>query len=183
MLFDGRRLRALTVVDAFTRKALAIDVDQGIKGEHIAAAIRWIAVIRGAPRTIRVDNGQEFNLKALDHWTYENGATLEFSQQGKPTENAFVGSFKAHWFRSLADARGKIEACWWDYTETCSHTLLGWLTPVEYTGAALRLAQNERRFPTPGWMRNRGTLSLRLVDRPSFFVVDAEGSKLCPSFV
>ncbi|TCQ09093.1 helix-turn-helix protein [Sphingomonas sp. PP-CC-3A-396] len=30
-LFDGRRLRALTVVDAFTREALAIDVDQGIK--------------------------------------------------------------------------------------------------------------------------------------------------------
>ena len=26
-LFDGRRLRALTVVDAFTREALAIDVD------------------------------------------------------------------------------------------------------------------------------------------------------------
>ncbi len=30
-LFDGRRLRALTVVDAFTREALAIEVDQGIK--------------------------------------------------------------------------------------------------------------------------------------------------------
>jgi putative transposase len=28
-LFDGRRLCALTVVDAFTREALAIDVDQG----------------------------------------------------------------------------------------------------------------------------------------------------------
>jgi putative transposase len=26
-LFDGRRLRALTVVDVFTREALAIDVD------------------------------------------------------------------------------------------------------------------------------------------------------------
>ncbi len=30
-LFDGRRLRALTVVDAFTREALAIDVNQGIR--------------------------------------------------------------------------------------------------------------------------------------------------------
>jgi len=28
-LFDGRRSRALTVVDAFTREALSIDVDQG----------------------------------------------------------------------------------------------------------------------------------------------------------
>jgi len=55
-LFDGRRLRALTVVDAFTREALAIDVDQGIKGEQVVAAMRRIALSRGAPRTIRVDN-------------------------------------------------------------------------------------------------------------------------------
>ena len=39
-LFDGRRLRALTVVDAFTREALAIDVDQGIKGEQVVDAMR-----------------------------------------------------------------------------------------------------------------------------------------------
>ena len=48
-LFDGRRLRALTVVDAFTREALAIDVDQGIKGEQVVAAMGRIALSRGAP--------------------------------------------------------------------------------------------------------------------------------------
>jgi putative transposase len=57
-LFDGRRLRALTVVDAFTREALAIDVDQGIKGEQVVEAMTRIASSRGAPRTIRVDNVQ-----------------------------------------------------------------------------------------------------------------------------
>ncbi len=31
-LLDGRRLRPLTVVDTFTGEALAIDVDQRIKG-------------------------------------------------------------------------------------------------------------------------------------------------------
>ena len=41
-LFDGRRLRALTVVDAVTREALAIDVDQGIKGEQVVATMSWI---------------------------------------------------------------------------------------------------------------------------------------------
>jgi putative transposase len=53
-LFDGRRLRALTVVDSFTREALAIDVDQGIKGEQVVAAMARIASVRGAPKTIRV---------------------------------------------------------------------------------------------------------------------------------
>jgi transposase InsO family protein len=36
-LSDGRRLRALTVVDAFTREALAIDVDQAR-----AILARWV---------------------------------------------------------------------------------------------------------------------------------------------
>jgi putative transposase len=31
-LFDGRRLRAPTVVGAYTREALAIEVDQSIRG-------------------------------------------------------------------------------------------------------------------------------------------------------
>ena len=53
-LFDGRRLRALTVVDAFTREALAIDVDQGIKGEQVVEAMCRIALTRGAPEAFRV---------------------------------------------------------------------------------------------------------------------------------
>lgn len=135
------RLRALTVVDAFTREALAIDVDQGIKGEQVVEAMARISSIRGAPKTIRVDNGPEFILKALDRWAYENGVTLDFSRSG----NAFVESFNgrlrdeclnAHWFLSIADARAKIEAWQRDNNERHPHTSLGWMTPVEYAAAA-----------------------------------------------
>ncbi len=150
-LFDGRRLRALTVVDAFTREALAIDVDQGIKGEQVVAAMMRISAVRGAPKTIRVDNGPEFISKALDRWAYENGVTLDFSRPGKPTDNAFVESFNGrlrdeclntHWFLSLADARAKIEAWRRDYNERRPHTALGWLTPQEYAAAeAARAAE------------------------------------------
>ena len=148
-LFDGRRLRALTVVDAFTREALAIDVDQGIKGEQVVEAMARIATTRGAPKTIRVDNGPEFISKALDRWAYENGVTLDFSRPGKPTDNAFVESFNsrlrdeclnAHWFLSLADARAKIEAWRRDYNESRPHTSLGWMTSVEYAAAAVAMA-------------------------------------------
>lgn len=59
-LFDGRRLCALTVVDAYTRKALAIDIDQGIKKEQVVEAMHRIALIGGVSRAIRVDNGPEF---------------------------------------------------------------------------------------------------------------------------
>lgn len=47
------RLRALTVVDTFTREALTIGVDQGIKNEQVVATMARIASMRGAPKTIR----------------------------------------------------------------------------------------------------------------------------------
>ncbi|TPG15511.1 integrase core domain-containing protein [Sphingomonas oligophenolica] len=125
--------------------ALAIDVDQGIKGEQVVAAMGRITLSRGAPRTIRVDNGPEFISKALARWSYENGVTLDFSRPGKPTDNAFVESvngrlrdecLNTHWFLSLEDARTKIEAWRRDYNESRPHTSLGWLTPIEYAAAA-----------------------------------------------
>ena len=92
-LFDGRRLRALTVVDAYTREALMIEVAQGIKGEQVVDAITRVASLRGPPKAIRVDNGPEFVSKALDRWAYENAVALDFSRPGTPTDNAFVESF------------------------------------------------------------------------------------------
>jgi putative transposase len=143
-LFDGRRIRALTVVDAFTREALAIDVGQGIKGEQVVEAMARISAVRGTPRAIRVDNGPEFISKALDRWAYENEVTLDCSRPGKPTDNAFVESFNGrlrdeclntHWFLSLADARGKIEAWRRDYNECRPQTSLGWMTPAEFSSS------------------------------------------------
>jgi len=47
----GRRLH---------REALAINVDQGIKGEQVVDAMARISSIRGVPKTIRVGYGPEF---------------------------------------------------------------------------------------------------------------------------
>ena len=84
-LFDGRRLRALTIVDAFTREALAIEVDQGIKGEQVVAAVARLALLRGAPRAIQVDNGPEFVSKALDAYSDEAGRGFRF-EAGRHSE-------------------------------------------------------------------------------------------------
>jgi putative transposase len=42
-LFDGRRIRALTVVDDYSRESLAIEVGQSITGEQV------VAVVIGSP--------------------------------------------------------------------------------------------------------------------------------------
>ena len=84
-LFNGHRLRALTVVDNFSRECLAIHVEQSIKGEHVVSVMEQLKLIeQRLPLRIQVDNGSEFISKALDKWAYENPVTLDVSRPGKP---------------------------------------------------------------------------------------------------
>jgi putative transposase len=55
-LFDGRRIRALTVVDDYNRESLAIEVGQSITGEQVVTVMNRLSAMRGAPKRIRVDN-------------------------------------------------------------------------------------------------------------------------------
>jgi len=146
-LYDGRKLRALTLIDAYTRECLAIWVDQGIRGEHVVTVVDAVTAERGAPHRIQVDNGPEFISKVLDRWAYERHVELAFSRPGKPTDNAFIEAFNGrlrqeclnqHWFLSLADARSKIEAWRRGYNESRPHGALGWATPAEFARQCLK---------------------------------------------
>jgi putative transposase len=140
-LDDGRRLRALTVVDNYTRECLAIEVDPGIGGGQVAGVLGRITMARQTPKAIRVDNGPEFVSKVLDPWAYRNGVKLDFSRPGKPTDNAYVEWFNGslrdeclnvNWFLSLEDARVKIEAWRRHYNESRPHSALGDVPPSEF---------------------------------------------------
>lgn len=119
-LFDGRKIRALTIVDNYSRQCIAIQVGQSLKAEDVVAVMNHLKFVDLViPQRIQVDNGSEFISKALDLWAYDNGVTLDFSRPGKPTDNPFIESFNgsfrdeclnAHWFLSLEDAPEKIEA-------------------------------------------------------------------------
>ena len=87
-LFDGRRIRLLTIVDHFTRESLAIEVEPRFRGQDVVLALERIAEHRKLPKTIQVDNGPEFTSKALDQWAYANQVVLDFSRPGKPTDAA-----------------------------------------------------------------------------------------------
>ena len=131
-LFNGRRIRILTIVDAFSRLSPAIDVRPHYRGTDVVETLERVTGIHGTPQTIRLDNGPEFISKALDLWAWLNGVTLDFSRPGKPTDNAFIesfnGSFRAEclnasWFLSLADARSKCEAWRTEYNQFRPHSL------------------------------------------------------------
>lgn len=60
-LFDGRRLRALTLVDNYTRESMPSDLGQSVNGEAVVATLNRIAAHRGVPASIKADNGSEKN--------------------------------------------------------------------------------------------------------------------------
>jgi putative transposase len=140
-LVTGRRFRALSIVDDYSRECLAIEVDTSLGGARVVAVLDRLAETKGLPRTITMDNGPEFTSRCLDEWAYRNGVKLNFIRPGKPVENAFAESFigrlrdeclNENWFISLKDTRDIIERWRIDYNEGRPHTSLGGLTPLEY---------------------------------------------------
>ena len=72
-LFDGRRLRLLTVIDLYTRECLGICVGQNLRSTEVAEMLNSIALRRPLPQLLKTDNGSEFAGKMLDRWVYERG--------------------------------------------------------------------------------------------------------------
>lgn len=140
-LFDGKPFRILTIVDCYTREALATSARTNFRAYQVIDELDRLARIRGRPRNIRVDNGPEFTGRLLDQWAYLNKVELDFSRPGKPTDNAYIEAFNsrvrqeclnASWFLSMADARNRINEWRTDYNENRPHSSLGNLTPSDF---------------------------------------------------
>ena len=137
----GRRIRVLAVVDAWTREALAVEVDTSLPGERVARLLDQVAARRGFPEEVVLDNGPELTGRALDQWAYRRGVGLRFIDPGKPVQNATIESFNGrfrdeclneHWFLGIADARRTVEEWRQDYNQRRPHSSLGYRTPEEF---------------------------------------------------
>jgi putative transposase len=140
-LQDGTRFRSLTIVDVYTREAVAIEAGQGLKGDDVVRTMNRIKLERGVPKALFCDNGSEFTSQAMDLWAYRNGVKIDFSRPGKPTDNAFVesfnGTFRAeclntHWFADMHEAKALIEAWRREYNDSRPHASLADRTPSEF---------------------------------------------------
>jgi putative transposase len=138
---DGRKFRALTIVDDVTRESPAIVVDPSLPGDRVARELDRLGATRGFPKAIVCDNGPEFRSEALDQWADRRAVALLFIQPGKPIQNAFAESFNGRlrdeclnesWFVSLRDAQETIEAWRVDYNVARPHSGLAGRTPEEF---------------------------------------------------
>jgi putative transposase len=115
---SGRALRALTIVDSYTRECPAIEVSSGISSRQVTRVLERIIEERGKPKSLRCDNGPEFTSRHFLAWCEERDITLNHIQPGRPMQNGHVESFNgrlrdeclnASWFLNLTDAKRKIE--------------------------------------------------------------------------
>ena len=140
-LANGKPIKCLTVVDDCTKEAVEIAVARRINGQGVADILEAVCRFRGYPTTIRTDQGPEFTGKSLDQWAHANGVTLQLTQPGKPTQNAYIESFNGkfrdeclneHWFASLDQAKTEIAIWRRDYNEVRPHSSLDQQTPAAF---------------------------------------------------
>ena len=73
----------LTIVDVYTREAVAIEAGQSLKGDDVVRTLNRLKLERGVPKVLFCDNGSEFTSHAMDLWAYQNGVKIDFSQAGQ----------------------------------------------------------------------------------------------------
>lgn len=147
---SGQGLRALTIVDLFSRMCPEMEVGTSIGSRRLTRVLERAGEKHGFPRRVRMDNGPEFRSRHFRTWCEQRGIEMIHIQPGKPTQNASIESFNgrlrdeclnANWFQNVRDAREKITAWKEDYNHHRPHSALGYRTPVEVAMQAVAPAK------------------------------------------
>lgn len=148
-LASGRKLRVLSIIDVFTREALALEVDTSLPGSRVVRVLERLCGQRERPAQLVLDNGPELISRALEEWAHQRAVTLHFIDPGKPIQNAHCESFHGrlrdeclneHWFLGLHDARRIVETWRQDYNQERPHSALGYQTPIEFAQGTIMAA-------------------------------------------
>jgi putative transposase len=153
-LHDGRRFRALNIVNQCSRECPALPADTSMPGARVVRELEAVIARRGKPKVIVSDNGPEFTSRAVLDRAGREGIEWHYITPGRPMENGYTESFNdklrneclnENWFTSLCEAREILEAWRLDYNGVRPHSSLACQTPEEF--AAIKQAQ------APGYAR------------------------------
>ena len=154
---DGRPLRLLTVVDAYTRPCLAIKVARHIRADDVLHCLTRLMVAHGVPAHLRADHGPEFTNRAVRTWLGRVGTRPLFIEPGSPWEHGYIERFNGKLrdelldgeiFDTLRAAHVLIESWRRTYTHIRPHSSLGQRPPAP---AAI--------LPAPAWLTTPPTTS------------------------
>lgn len=139
-LTDGRCIRLFNVIDDFNREGLGIEVDFSLPTVRVIRALDQIIEWRGAPKTIRCDNGPEYISADLVAWAAKRAINIAYIQPGKPQQNAYVERYNRtvrydwlahHLFDTVAEVQDFATNWLWTYNHERPNMALGGITPKQ----------------------------------------------------
>ena len=156
-LANGRMVRILSVVDAFTRECLALEADTSLGSGRVTRTLDRLIEERGQPENVRSDNGPEFTSRRMLGWAEERKINLVHIQPGRPMQNGHVESFHGRlrdeclnvsWFRTLNDVRRTLDNYRQEYNCERPHSSLAYRTPAEFRQTlGYGDVESKERFP------------------------------------
>jgi len=138
-LWNGKKIRMLTVIDEYSRKCLAIHVAKRLGSDDVLQVLGDLFISEGTPTYIRSDNGSEFTAKALQKWLHTLAVKPAYITPGSPWENGYNESFNGRLcdeclngelFYSLKEAQVIIEEWRIHYNHIRPHSSLGYKPPM-----------------------------------------------------
>ena len=103
-LCNGRSYKMLTVLDEYTRQALAVAVRTRMGADDVLEALYPLLLRHGTPEYIRSDNGPEFVAQAMQDWLARVGIKPIRIYPGSPWENGYNERFNGTLRREVLNA-------------------------------------------------------------------------------
>ncbi len=140
-LYDGRRIRVLTMLDEGNREALEIAMGVSLPSRRVTRELDQLVAVHGCPSAIRIDNGPEFTAQPFVDWCTDHGVAIHYIQPGKPDQNAYIERFNrtyrtevlnAHLVESVAELRALTDTWLHVYNRERPHDSLGRVPPLTF---------------------------------------------------
>lgn len=139
-LFTGKRFRTANVIDDCNREGLGIEVSFSLPAKRITRWLDTIALVRGYPKILRVDNGPENISIHFQQWAKSHQITVQYIQPGKPAQNAFIERFNRSYreevldlylFKNIQEIKNITTDWLHHYNNHRPHESLGFKTPSQ----------------------------------------------------
>ena len=149
----GRKFRTFNVMDDYNREALLVTVSATMPAIKVIQLLDGIAVIRGYPEMIRVDNGTEFTSRIFKDWASKNHIIVHHIQPGKPAQNGYIERFNRtyredvldmNWFYTLEEAEEISQQWLKKYNGERPHESLAGLAPWQFAKRREQVMSGER---------------------------------------
>ena len=107
---DGRVLKILVVVDAYSRECLAIVVARRLRSLEVLETVADLFVAHGVPAHIRSDTGPEFTAALVRHWLAALNVETLFHRTGESLGERLCGIVQREAARCTVGPRDLLHA-------------------------------------------------------------------------